>query len=207
MLKLPAFYPILDPQQAAKYDRDPLEVARALLDAGVEWLQFRHKSAYTRADYELALEVGRLARQAGAKYIVNDRVDISLMAGADGVHVGQDDLPPSAVREIAGDRLFIGYSTHNEAQFRAGDKEPVDYLALGPLYGTVSKQNPDPVVGVEELSRLRSLSSKPLVAIGGITRTNAAEAFEAGADSVAIISDFLAGDWRQSIAEWAAQRR
>lgn len=206
MLRLPAFYPILDPLQAAKHGLDAMEVARALLDAGVEWLQLRHKGAYTRADYDLAVEVGRLARQAGAKYVINDRVDIALMAGADGVHVGQDDLPPSAVREIAGDRLFIGYSTHNEAQFVEGDREPVDYLALGPLFATVSKLNPGPVVGVAELSRLRSLSSKPLVAIGGITRQNAAEAFDAGADSVAIISDFLAGDWRRSIAEWAARK-
>jgi thiamine-phosphate pyrophosphorylase len=129
------------------------------------------------------------------------------MAGADGVHVGQDDLPPNEVRKIAGERLFIGYSTHNEAQLRAGDAEPVDYLALGPLFGTTSKENADPAIGVAELARLRPLSSKPLVAIGGITRKNAAEAFEAGADSVAIISDFLAGDWRQSIAEWTALKR
>jgi len=204
MLTLPAFYPILDPLQAAKRGLDSMEVARALLAAGAEWIQFRHKGPYTRADYNLAAELGRLVREAGAKYVINDRVDIALMAGADGVHVGQDDLPPSAVRKIAADRLFIGYSTHNEAQLRAGDQEPVDYLALGPLFGTTSKQNPDLTVGVAELSRLRTLSSRPLVAIGGITRNNAAEAFEAGADSVAVISDFLVGDWRRSIAEWAA---
>jgi thiamine-phosphate pyrophosphorylase len=204
MLTLPAFYPILDPLQTAKHGHDSMEVARALLAAGAEWLQLRHKGPYTRADYELAVELGRLAHKAGVKYVINDRVDIALMAGADGVHVGQDDLPPGEVRKIAGDRLFIGYSTHNEAQFVGGDREPVDYLALGPLFATVSKQNPDPVVGVEELARLRRLSSKPLVAIGGITRKNAAEAFGAGADSVAIISDYLAGDWRRAIAEWAA---
>jgi thiamine-phosphate pyrophosphorylase len=207
MLALPAFYPILDPLQAAKHGLDSLEVARALLEAGAEWLQLRHKGAYTRAQYDLAVEVGRLVHQAGALYVINDRVDIALMASADGVHVGQDDLPPAEVRKIAGDRLFIGYSTHNETQLRAGDKEPVDYLALGPLFATVSKLNPDPVVGVDELTRLRPLTSKPLVAIGGITRNNAKEAFEAGADSVAIISDFLAGDWRQAIAEWAALKQ
>ncbi len=202
MLTLPAFYPILDPLQVAKYGLDAMDVARALLAAGVEWFQFRHKGPYTRTDYDLAAELGRLVHEAGAQYVINDRVDIALMVGADGVHVGQDDLPPSAVRKIAGDRLFIGYSTHNEKQLRAGDKEPVDYLALGPLFGTTSKENPDPVVGVAELARLRPLSSKPLVAIGGITRKSAEEAFAAGADSVAILSDFLAGDWRQAIAEW-----
>jgi thiamine-phosphate pyrophosphorylase len=202
MLKLPAFYPILDPLQAAQRDLDPMEVARALLAAGVEWLQFRHKGPYTRADYDLAAELGRLVHGAGAKYVINDRVDIALMAGADGVHLGQDDLLPGEVRKIAGERLFIGYSTHNEAQFVAADREPVDYLALGPIFATASKQNPDPVVGVHELARLRRLSPKPVVAIGGIARTNAAQAFSAGADSVAVISDFLAGDWRRSIAGW-----
>lgn len=207
MLRLPAFYPILDPLQAAKYGLDPIEIARALLAAGAEWLQLRHKGPYTRADYDFAAELGRLVHEAGAKYVVNDRVDIALMVGADGVHVGQDDLPPGAARKIAGDRLFIGFSTHNEAQLRAGDGEPVDYLALGPLFGTASKENPDPTVGLAEFSRLRPLSSKPLVAIGGITRQNAAQAFGAGANSLAIISDFLAGDWRRSIAEWAELRQ
>jgi thiamine-phosphate pyrophosphorylase len=206
MIALPAFYPILDPHQIAQRGLDPLDVGRTLLAAGVEWLQLRHKGTYTRADYDLAVELGRLVRQAGAKYVINDRVDIALMAGADGVHVGQDDLPPAQVRKIAGDRLFIGYSTHNEEQFVAGNREPADYLALGPIFATVSKHNPDPVVGVDELARLRRLSAKPLVAIGGITRQNASNAFEAGANSIAIISDFLADDWRQSIAEWTRLR-
>jgi thiamine-phosphate pyrophosphorylase len=202
MLKPPRFYPILDPLRIVQCGLDSMDVARALLAARVDWLQLRHNGAYTRADYELAAELGRLVHEAGAKYIINDRVDIALMVGADGVHVGQDDLPPKEVRKIAGERLFIGYSTHNEAQLRAGDEELVDYVALGPIFGTTSKENPDPMVGVAELARLRPLCSKPLVAIGGITRMNAGEAFDAGADSVAIISDFLMGDWRQSIAEW-----
>ena len=202
MLKPPRFYPILDLLRIAQCGLDTIDVARALLAAGVDWLQLRHKGAYTRADYELAAELGRLVQESGAKYIINDRVDIALMVGADGVHVGQDDLPPEEVRKIAGGRLFIGYSTHNEAQLRAGDRQPVDYLALGPIFGTTSKQNPDPTVGLAELARLRPLSSKPLVAIGGIARLNAREAFDAGADSVAIISDFLADDYPQSIKEW-----
>jgi thiamine-phosphate pyrophosphorylase len=204
MLTLPAFYPILDPLQVAKNGLEPMDVVRALLAGGVKWVQFRHKGTYTRADYDLAVALGRLVREAGAKYVINDRVDIALMADADGVHVGQDDLPPREVRKIAGDRLFIGYSTHNETQFVAADREPVDYLALGPIFATVSKQNPDPVVGVEELARLRRLTSKPLVAIGGITRMNVGEAFSAGADSVSVIADWLSGEWRQSLAEWTA---
>lgn len=204
MLKLPAFYPILDPLQVAKHGLDTMDVARELLQAGAEWVQFRHKGDYTRAEYDLAAVLGRMVQAAGAKYVINDRVDIALMVGADGVHVGQDDLPPGEVRKIVGDRLLIGYSTHNEAQFVAADREPVDYLALGPLFATVSKTNPEPVVGVEELARLRRLSSKPLVAIGGITRSNAAEAFSAGADSVSVIADWLSGEWRQSLVEWTA---
>jgi len=120
--------------------------------------------------------------------------------------VSAPHLPPAEVRKIVGDRLYIGYSTHNEEQFVIGNREPVDYLALGPVFATVSKYNLNPVVGVNELARLRRLSSKPLVAIGGITRMSAVKAFEAGANSVAIISDFLVGDWRQSIAEWAELR-
>lgn len=202
MVSLPAFYPIVDSDFIAKRQLNPLEVTEALLAAGVQWIQFRHKAAYARATYELAAAIGQAVQAKGAKYIVNDRVDVALMLGADGVHVGQDDLPPAEVRKLVGDRMLIGFSTHNEAQFLAGDKEPVDYLALGPLFGTVSKENPDPVVGLAELARLRPLSAKPLVTIGGITRQNAAEAFAAGADSAAVISDFLADDWRQSIAAW-----
>jgi thiamine-phosphate pyrophosphorylase len=136
------------------------------------------------------------------KYIVNDRTDIALMLGADGVHVGQDDLPPSAVRAVAGDRLLIGYSTHNADQLLAADAEPVDYLAIGPIFATVSKENPDPVVGTTGLARLHALTQKPLVAIGGITRSNAREAMEAGADSFAVISDLLNPDPQTAISEW-----
>ena len=198
----PRFYPILDTDLLARRGLDPLEVARALAQGGAEWVQFRHKGAYTRKAYDLAGEVGRIVQAAGAKYVINDRADIALMLGADGVHLGQDDLPPTAVRKIAGNRLFIGYSTHNEAQLRLADSEPVDYLALGPIFGTASKENPDPTVGVDELRRLRPLTAKPLVAIGGISRENAHLVYEAGADSAALISDFLLDDWRRSVAAW-----
>ncbi len=204
MVKPPAFYPILSPDLIVTHGLDPIEVTKALLSAGAKWLQFRHKGPFTRPVFELASQVGQLVQANGAQYVINDRADVALMLGADGVHVGQDDLPPGEVRQLVGDQMFIGYSTHNEAQLRASDREPVDYLALGPLFRTSSKENPDPTVGIAELARIRAFTSKPLVAIGGITRKNVSEVFAAGANSAAVISDFLADDWRRSIDDWSA---
>jgi thiamine-phosphate pyrophosphorylase len=132
--------------------------------------------------------VAEITKQAGATFVINDRVDLAMMLRA-AVHLGQEDLPPAEARRIAGSELLIGYSTHNESQFRTAAAEPVNYLALGPIFGTVSKANPDPSVGVEELRRLRPLSPHPLVAIGGVTRATAHQVLEAGADSLAIIGD------------------
>ncbi len=204
MLVPPAFYPIVSPDVIANRGLDTLEVTGALLDAGATWVQFRHKGPFTRPMYELASEVGQRVQAKGAKYVINDRADVALMLGADGVHVGQDDLPPQEVRKLVGDRLFIGFSTHNEVQLRESVDLPIDYVALGPIFGTASKENPDPTVGVEELARIRSISPLALVAIGGITRSNVSEVFDAGADSAAVISDFLVDDWRSAIREWAA---
>jgi thiamine-phosphate pyrophosphorylase len=206
-IPLDRFYPILDSGLLARAGVDPLELARALLGAGARLVQYRHKAAYTRDSYEQARVIGQIVQQAGGRYIINDRADIALMLGADGVHVGQDDLPPSAVRKIAGGRLIVGFSTHNEEQLRAGGREPVDYLAIGPIFGTASKQNPDPVVGVEELRRLRALTSKPLVAIGGITRDRATRAFDAGADSLAVLSDLIGEDLPARAREWVQLTR
>jgi thiamine-phosphate pyrophosphorylase len=203
-MQLPRFYPILDTATLERLGLDAVEAARALTAAGAGIVQFRHKGPFTRPVFELAKAIGRIVQRAGALYAVNDRADIALILGADGVHLGQDDLPPSSVRRLAGDRLFIGYSTHNEAQLRAGDREPADYLALGPIFGTASKKDPDPAVGPAELARLRPLTSKPLVAIGGITLLNAPLVLEAGAASAAVISGWLTDDWRASIAEWVS---
>ena len=133
---------------------------------------------------------------AGALFIVNDRADIAKLLDA-GLHLGQDDLTPKDARRILSGENIIGFSTHNEQQLRAGDLEPVDYLAIGPIFATTSKQNPDPVVGLDRLRALRTLTKKPLVAIGGITLESAPQVFEAGADSVAIISGLRARaeDW------------
>lgn len=204
MLVLPAFYPIVSPDVIAARGLDAIEVTEALLAAGATWIQFRHKGPFTRPAYELAAEIGQLVQAKGAQYVINDRADVALMLGADGVHIGQEDLPASEVRQLVGDRLFIGYSTHNEAQLRLADSEPVDYLALGPLFGTSSKENPDATVGVAELARIRDCSTKPLVGIGGITRDNVGQVFDAGADSAAVISDFLGDDWHAAIDDWSA---
>jgi thiamine-phosphate pyrophosphorylase len=170
----------------------PVEAARAILDAGARIVQFRHKRHFSRAVFEAAEQIAELCGTAGALFVVNDRVDIAMMLHAC-VHLGQDDLCPADARRLIGKTAVIGFSTHNEAQIRAAAGEPVDYLALGPLFGTTTKEHPDPTVGLDELQRLRQLVTKPLVAIGGITRANALSAFEAGADSVAVIGDLLAG--------------
>jgi thiamine-phosphate pyrophosphorylase len=126
------------------------------------------------------------------RFIVNDRPDIAAMIGADGVHVGQEDLPPEEARRICGASRWVGVSTHNLEQLREANLTSVDYIAVGPIFPTGTKENPDPVVGIEFLRAARQLTRKPLVAIGGITIESAADVFGAGADSVAIIRDLLA---------------
>ena len=187
-MNVPRFYPVLD----TSYCSDPVEAARAILDGGARILQFRHKSAFSRAVFETARAVADLCRTAGAIFIVNDRADVAMLLEA-GLHVGQRDLAPRDARRLLGDEAIVGFSTHNEAQLRAAAYEPVDYVALGPIFGTTSKDRPDPAIGLEELRRLRPLAAKPLVAIGGIARATALAALEAGADSVAAIGDLLAG--------------
>jgi len=201
-MKLPRFYPIIDTGLLARQGISPLDMARALARAGVRVAQLRHKGPLTREVYDLGLEIAGVLREAKMQFVVNDRADLAMLLGADAIHLGQDDLPPEQVRRLVGARMAIGFSTHNEVQFRAAEREPAGYLALGPIFGTSSKDNPDPVVGLTELRRLRALTDKPLVAIGGITRSNAADALAAGADSVAVISDLLAADIEQRARAW-----
>jgi thiamine-phosphate pyrophosphorylase len=202
-MKIPAFYPILDTAAAAKHGIDPLDAARQILDAGARILQFRHKGFFSRETVSLLFAIAELTRDAGALLVVNDRADLARLAGA-ALHLGQDDLPPEAARRIVGPDARIGFSTHNEAQLRAAEAEPVDYLAIGPMFGTTSKENPDPVAGVEELRRLRPLTARPLVAIGGITRENVRDVIRSGADSVAVIGDLFPADGRirRRAEEW-----
>jgi thiamine-phosphate pyrophosphorylase len=137
----------------------------------------------------------------GVKLIMNDRADLCLLAGYDGVHVGQDDMSPEAVRDLIGPDLWLGVSTHSPLQITEAAQTSADYLAIGPVFSTASKLNPDPVVGVEGVREARSLTSKPLVAIGGIRRNHAREVIEAGASCVAVIADLLSNP-RQSAGDF-----
>jgi thiamine-phosphate pyrophosphorylase len=203
MALLPAFYPILDTEVAARSGMDPVNAAGAMLEAGVRILQFRHKGFLARKVLAQMEHIARVCREAGVIFVVNDRADIARLMGA-ALHLGQDDLPPVHARAVTGADTLIGFSTHNQRQLRAAEAEPVDYLALGPIFGTASKENPDPIVGVDELRRLRSLTTRPLVAIGGITRANAREVLDAGANSVAVIGDLFPrdGSVRDRASEW-----
>jgi thiamine-phosphate pyrophosphorylase len=196
-MKLPPFYPIIDADRVSA-----VPAAEAILNAGARILQYRRKSFFSRAAWEEASRISELCRSAGALFVVNDRADIARLLNA-GLHLGQDDLAPSDARRILPAPSIIGFSTHNEQQLRAGDAEPVDYLAIGPIFATGSKENPDPVVGLDRLRTLRPLTKKPLVAIGGITRESAPLVFDAGADSVAIIGDLISNP-RARAEEWIA---
>ena len=200
---LPRFYPILDTEVSLRHRIGPLSAARQLLDGGAKILQFRHTGFLAREAFAWLEQIAKLARATGTTLVVNDRADLAKLFGA-GLHLGQDDLLPSVARRVVGPDALVGYSTHNEAQLRAACSEPADYLAFGPIFGTTTKDNPDPTVGVDELRRLRPLSGRPLVAIGGITRANARQVLEAGADSVAVIGDLFPedGQIRARVEEW-----
>jgi thiamine-phosphate pyrophosphorylase len=205
---LPKFYPILDPEIAARHGVDPIAAAEQILEGGATILQFRFKGFFSREVFAQMERVAELCRTAQALFVVNDRADLAFITGA-ALHLGQEDLTPTAARKVVGAKTLIGFSTHNESQLRAAAAEPGDYLALGPIFGTASKQNPDPVVGLDELRRLRPLTDRPLVAIGGITRANAQSVLDAGANSVAIIGDLFAdnGTIRTRTQEWVSLTR
>ena len=194
-------YPILDVDclQAKCGDRSLLraicDFANEVVSAGVTILQYRAKNLSSREMLAHARELRRIV-PSSVKLVMNDRADLCLAAGFDGVHVGQDDLSPASVRGIIGADLLLGVSTHNLAQFEMALESTANYLAIGPVFPTASKLNPDPVVGLELVTGARQLlaqrhDARPLVAIGGITRSNAAGVLSAGADSVAVISDLV----------------
>lgn len=189
MIRLPRLYGILDSSCFA--DNTALLIAAEhLAVAGVALLQYRNKTGSPRQILDQARELrGRVGNSV--KLIMNDRADLALAADFDGVHVGQDDLSPEAARKVVGQKLCLGVSTHHAAQVIEADKTSADYIAIGPVFATSSKTNPDPVLGLEGVRRARHLTRKPLVAIGGITRENCRSVIEAGADSVAVISDLV----------------
>lgn len=195
MISVPRLYGIVDAACFATTE-DLMVFVGELVAGGCMLLQYRNKSGNARVMLEQARELrkpsrARMPTPHGLKLIMNDRADLCLVAEFDGVHVGQDDLSPESVRGIIGAERWLGVSTHNPEQLLEADRTSADYLAIGPVFSTSSKDRADPVVGLEGVRRARQLTRKPLVAIGGITRENAASVIEAGADSVAVISDLL----------------
>ena len=196
-LSLPKLYAIVDADACARENRVPLDVARAFLSAGASLIQLRCKPWGSAAFLDLAHAVVEDANRAGAAVIVNDRADVAALSRAHGLHVGQDDLTPADARSVIGDEPLLGLSTHTREQWEAALSEPVGYIAIGPVFGTGTKDTGYQAIGLETAQRAAAAAAReglPTVAIGGITRDNAVSAIEAGAASVAIISDLLRGD-------------
>jgi thiamine-phosphate pyrophosphorylase len=204
-MRLPPVYPILDVDLVRARGMSELDVARMWLHEGVRFFQLRAKHLPSGAMLEIIDALARDARAVRAPLIVNDRADLAVLGGAAGVHVGQTDLRPSDARRVVGPDAIVGLSTHNDEQVRRAIAEPVDYVAVGPVFDTASKAQPDPVIGLEGVGRARRQlreSGKPLVAIGGITLSTAPAVIAAGASSVAVISDLLKDDPRARIREY-----
>ncbi len=187
-LVLPRLYVILDAALITSPERD---CALSLAEAGVRLLQYRNKSAPARQYLDSSRRLAEVLCPRGVSFFVNDRPDVAFLAGANGVHVGQDDLDVEQARLVIGGDKLVGVSTHNLEQFERAAESSADYIAVGPVFSTSSKANPDPVIGVEFIRDVRRLTDKPIVAIGGITLERAASVIEAGADSVAVISGIL----------------
>lgn len=188
-------YPILDVDLLTARSLDLAPVATAWQAAGVKLVQYRNKQGSAR---EMLRDASRLRQifpiSGGARLIFNDRPDLALLGGFDGVHVGQGDVSPEDARRIVGPTQWVGVSTNSAEQVTEADKTDCDYIAYGPIFPTASKINPDPTVGLTGLRAARALTAKPLVAIGGITRKNCHSVLDAGADSLAVISDLLPVD-------------
>lgn len=185
--RLPPIYPITNRELSGL---GHAEQVRQLAEAGCRFVQIREKTATSRDFYTAVVESLAIARPYDMKVIVNDRVDIAIAAGGDGVHLGQDDLSPHLARRILGNEALIGYSTHSVDQAIAAIAMPVDYIAIGPIFSTSTKENPDPVIGLEGIREIReAVGPANIVAIGGIGLENVAEVIAAGADSAAVISD------------------
>jgi thiamine-phosphate pyrophosphorylase len=189
MNHLPRLYAILD-TSCFRDSHALFYTAEELLAGGVTLLQYRNKSGNASEMFEQSRELRRRLRNT-VTLIMDDRADLCLASGFDGVHVGQDDLSPAGARKVIGEKLWLGVSTHNPEQVAEADKTSANYIAIGPVFSTASKTNPDPVIGLEGVRKARALTRKPLVGIGGINRANCRSVIEAGADSVAVISDLM----------------
>jgi thiamine-phosphate pyrophosphorylase len=188
---LPRLYPILDAGLLMRAGLSIEGFARELRQAGIRFLQYRDKEATDEVVLERAALLRIIFPPSDSCLILNDRVALLYTARYDGIHVGQEDLSPSQTRATLGPDVVIGMSTHGEGQLLTAAQGPADYVAIGPVFATASKQNPDPVVGLDGVRAARVMTTKPLVAIGGITRFNCAAVIQAGADSVAVISDLI----------------
>ena len=196
-LSLPNLYAIVDADACAREGRAPVDVARAFLSAGARLIQLRCKSWGSAAFLDLANLIVEDANRADGAVIVNDRADVAALSHAHGLHVGQDDLLPEDARKVIGDEPLLGLSTHTRDQWEAAVKEPVCYIAIGPVFGTGTKETGYEAIGLATVARAADAARTaglPTVAIGGITLDNAASVIDAGASSVAIISDLLHGD-------------
>lgn len=192
-IHLPRLYAIVDVTCFAPPLRTMssiVEFAWDLSEGGVTLLQYRNKEGDTREMLRHAREIKRVL-EGKAQLIMNDHADLCVAAGYDGVHLGQDDLQAEGARLVVGDDRIVGVSTHNTEQVKEADTSPADYIAIGPVFPTTGKKNPDALTGLEGVRSARAATRKPLVAIGGITRSNAKSVIEAGADSVAVISGLL----------------
>ena len=189
LVRIPPLYPLTDTELSGL---SHAEQVRRLTAGGATLIQLREKRMSARSFYEAAKQALKIGREAGAKILINDRVDICLALEADGVHLGQDDIHPVEARRLLGERALIGYSTHNLKQALEAIALPIDYLAIGPIFSTASKSRPDPEVGIEGLQRVKAVTGDiPLVAIGGISLSLATSVLHAGADCVAMISALL----------------
>jgi thiamine-phosphate pyrophosphorylase len=202
--QLNGLYLILDPSASRTRSLD--DTLRQSAQAGVRVVQYRNKTASMREAYAEGLPLRKLAAELGVLFIVNDRCDLALAVDADGVHLGQRDLPLDLARKVMGPEKLIGISTHNPDQVREASAGKPDYLGFGPIFKPGSKQDHDPVVGIEGLRAIRALTSLPVFAIGGITAENVGEAMQAGATGVAVISAILkAPDIKQAVSDFLAQ--
>ncbi|WP_158791756.1 thiamine phosphate synthase [Granulicella sp. L60] len=194
-------YVIADARTLLKHGVSAQTFAEAIRAAGVRMLQYRNKAGAPQEILREAAVIHRVFAGSGCRMILNDRADLAVLAGWDGVHVGQGDLAPEDARRVVGDGRWVGVSTHTEEQVRVADLSGADYVAVGPVFATGTKLDAEPVIGLEGVRRARALTVKPIVAIGGITRGNARSVIEAGADSVAVISALLAeGESVESVA-------
>lgn len=186
---LPKIYPITD---ISITGLSHLKQVEKLIEGGAKFIQLRDKYSTPKYFYESAKKVIDFTRDKDVKIIINDRVDIALAVKADGVHLGQEDLPPIYARKILGEKAIIGFSTHNIPQAIEAVKLPLNYIAIGPIFATSTKENPDPIVGLDGLKTVRdTIGDFPLVAIGGISIETAKDVLENGADSIALISQIL----------------